>query len=127
MHVIEVPTFADFEREFALRSQETALLALFFASIDPSTGESWCPDCRAASPVIQRLVSSSEAPMNLLYCYVGAREDWKNKPENHYRTHPSAMVKSVPTLVRYQAGTEQGRLEEAQVLNEDQCRQLFSS
>jgi len=127
MHVIEVPTFADFEREFAQRSTEAVLLALFFASLDPSTGESWCPDCRAVTPVIQKLASSSEAPVNLLYCYIGAREDWKNKPENPYRTHPSAMVKCVPTLIRFQGGTEHARLEEAQLLDEDQCRQLFSS
>lgn len=127
MHVIEVPTFADFEREFSQRSQEPALLTLFLASIDPSTGESWCPDCRAVLPLLQRLVSSSEAPLNILYCYVGLREEWKNRPENPYRLHPSAMVKCVPTLIRFQAGAEQVRLEEGQILNEDRCRELFSS
>lgn len=127
MRVVEVATFSDFEREFSLHQNDPQLLALFLASIDPSTNESWCPDCRAVFPLLNRLLSTSESAVTFLWCYVGSREEWKNQPENPFRLHEIVKVKCVPTLIRFEEGRERERLEEGQILSEDRCRDLFST
>jgi hypothetical protein len=33
---------------------ETTKYIIFYASVDPSTGKSWCGDCRDAEPFIER-------------------------------------------------------------------------
>jgi hypothetical protein len=46
----------------------------FISSIDPVTNHSWCPDVRAALPVIDAAFSSDSAP-ELVYVEVGQRPE----------------------------------------------------
>lgn len=126
MRVVEIDDFPQFEREFQEHRSDAVLLALFFGNRDPATGESWCSDCRAALPVVMRVAERTEGAV-LLFCNVGVRDQWKEKPENPYRTSAVSHVKCIPTLIRYNSGVESARLEEGQILNEEATAALFST
>ncbi|KAJ4331020.1 hypothetical protein N0V95_009959 [Ascochyta clinopodiicola] len=84
------------------------LFLCFISSTDPATGQSWCPDVRAALPRLQRAFEGPEAPR------LGTQWD----------------VKAVPQLVRYQRVDgevkETGRLVEAEVVDEKKFLGLVS-
>ena len=93
-------------------ARETALY-VFFGSADPTTGESWCPDCVTADPVLRRACATLRPDMILYECPVGARSSWKNIPEHPFRIHPTLRIARIPTLLFLQDGLERGRLVEA--------------
>ncbi|KAF9364633.1 Thioredoxin domain-containing protein 17 [Mortierella sp. NVP85] len=68
----------------------------FYASIDPATGLSWCPDCVAAGPIIQKGFSELDDSVILVDVPVGDRPTWKD-PEHPYR-HRADAITAVPTL-----------------------------
>jgi thiol-disulfide isomerase/thioredoxin len=96
-----------------------AALYLFFGSEDPSTGESWCPDCVIADPVLRRACTSLRPDLVLHECPVGQRSAWKNQPEHPFRLHPSLRIARIPTLVFIERGMERGRLVEADCAKAD--------
>jgi thiol-disulfide isomerase/thioredoxin len=93
-------------------ARETALY-VFFGSEDPTTGESWCPDCVTADPVLRRACATLRPDMILYECPVGARSSWKNITEHPFRIHPTLRIARIPTLLFLQDGLERGRLIEA--------------
>eukprot|EP00004_Rigifila_ramosa_P016203 TRINITY_DN3823_c0_g1_i2.p2 TRINITY_DN3823_c0_g1~~TRINITY_DN3823_c0_g1_i2.p2 ORF type:complete len:139 (+),score=27.39 TRINITY_DN3823_c0_g1_i2:523-939(+) len=110
MKVIRAEKTSDFETRLkeALSEEGAAVFAVFFGS-EQDTGESWCPDCVIADPLIRAVVR--EVPNSiLLECPVGDRADYKNKPEHPYRTHPGIRLTSVPTLIRWTAEGPQERV-----------------
>ncbi|KAK4051879.1 hypothetical protein OIV83_002584 [Microbotryomycetes sp. JL201] len=44
---------------------------IFFASVDPDTGKSWCPDCRDVEPTIEQHVPDTVSTL----VYVGQRNE----------------------------------------------------
>ncbi len=88
-------------------------LFLFFGSEDPATGESWCPDCVTADPVLRRACASLRPDLALHECPVGERSAWKNMPGHPYRLHPIWRLQRIPTLVLVEGGCERGRLIES--------------
>ncbi len=114
MPIIRCPTPADADaaaRE-ATAGRRSALF-LFFGSEDPATGASWCADCVTADPVLRRAIAQARPDLPLYECPVGERSAWKNQPEHPYRLHPLFRLARIPTLVFLVAGSEQGRLVEA--------------
>ncbi|PYH47637.1 uncharacterized protein BP01DRAFT_390154 [Aspergillus saccharolyticus JOP 1030-1] len=91
---------------------------VFVTSPDPTTGQSWCPDVRAAWPVLEKTFVDAEAP-RLGVVEVGQKDEWKN-PTNIYRT--TWKVPCIPLLIRYElvdgAMVETGRLAEGEILDE---------
>ena len=53
---------------------EGLVVALFFASKDPTTGVAWCPDCVNADPFIHA-VANAHPDTNFLFCEVGQRDE----------------------------------------------------
>lgn len=88
-------------------------LFLFFGAEDPQTGESWCPDCVTADPVLRRTIATTRRDLTVYECPVGQRADWKNQPQHPYRLHPLFRVARIPTLLFISKGVERGRLVEA--------------
>ncbi|KAI3898068.1 hypothetical protein MKX03_002139 [Papaver bracteatum] len=84
---------------------------LFLADIDPSTSVSWCPDCVRAEPVIYKKLEESSSDVLLLRAYVGDRPTWRT-PNHPWRIDSRFNLKGVPTLVRWENGSVQGRLED---------------
>ncbi|ORY79277.1 hypothetical protein BCR35DRAFT_304670 [Leucosporidium creatinivorum] len=77
---------------------------IFFASVEESTGKSWCPDCVRVEPTIEQHVPQARSSL----IYVGQRADWKS-PENAFRQ--AFGLKGVPTIVRVESSADQGSLQ----------------
>lgn len=114
MPFVRCPAPADAEAAHArvVAGQADALF-LFFGSADPGTGESWCPDCVVADPVLRAAIARAAPGLSTYECPVGERSAWKGQAGHPYRVHPGFRVARIPTLVRYRAGLEIGRLVEA--------------
>ncbi len=94
-------------------------LFVFFGADDPQTGESWCPDCVTADPVLRRTITRMRPDLTLYECPIGQRSEWKNRPEHPYRLHPLLRLARIPTLVFFFEGVERGRLVEADCAQPD--------
>ncbi|OJK03625.1 hypothetical protein ASPACDRAFT_1852560 [Aspergillus aculeatus ATCC 16872] len=97
----------------------------FVTSPDPATGQSWCPDVRAAWPVLDAAFSAAEAP-HLAVVEVGQKPEWKDL-ENVYRT--TWKVPCIPTVIRYEVvegkTVETGRLAEGEILEKGRLEGLI--
>ncbi|TLD30974.1 hypothetical protein PspLS_02965 [Pyricularia sp. CBS 133598] len=102
------------------------LFVVFVASTLPETGQSWCPDVRAAMPVLEAEFSGEDKP-ELKIVEVGQVPEWR-KPDNVYRTKWS--VNSVPTLARFEQVDgdikETGRLVEGELLDSKAFKKFVS-
>ncbi|KAI5479674.1 thioredoxin-like protein 5 [Pseudohyphozyma bogoriensis] len=105
----------------ASTSPTTPSYLIFFASIDPATGQSWCIDCRNSVALIEKFLPEKKG--NSVLVQVGARNEWKT-PENEYRKLYD--VQNIPTIVRVEdpnasveAIKSSKRLVEAEVMDED--------
>lgn len=88
-------------------------LFLFFGSEDPATGASWCPDCVTADPVLRATLAKAAPELTVYECPVGERSAWKGQMEHPYRVLPAFRIARIPTLIRFRAGLDIGRLVEA--------------
>ena len=114
MPIIRCQTAADLEPALArIHAAAGSALLLFFGAEDPATGESWCPDCVTADPVLRRACAGQRPDLPLYECPVGQRSDWKNRPQHPYRLHPDLRIQRIPTLILVADGCERGRLVEA--------------
>ncbi|KAF2443287.1 hypothetical protein P171DRAFT_333572, partial [Karstenula rhodostoma CBS 690.94] len=97
---------------------------MFISSISPETKQPWCPDVRAALPVIGAAFSAETAP-RVGFVHVGQKPEWKDL-SNVHRTKWN--VNAVPTLVRYQRVgdevKETGRLVEGELLDQKKLKEL---
>eukprot|EP00058_Branchiostoma_floridae_P009365 XP_002594853.1 hypothetical protein BRAFLDRAFT_124440 [Branchiostoma floridae] len=75
------------------------IFALFTGSHD-AQGKSWCPDCVAADPVVEKCVKGAPEDAVFITCSVGDRATWKDQ-KNDFRTHDKLKLTSVPTLMRW--------------------------
>ncbi len=94
------------------------IFLLFFGSERPETGESWCPDCVVADPVIRGTLGSIQAlPVTLIECPVGDRTAYKGNADHPYRRDARIALTRIPTLIRWENGREVGRLVEGECLD----------
>lgn len=120
MPIVRCPTPADLEPILAALVREGGdALLLGFGSEDPETGQSWCPDCVTADPVLRAACARLRPELTLYECPVGLRSAWKNVPDHPYRRHPLLRLARIPTLIRIARGCEIGRLVEADCAKPD--------
>ncbi|KAK1638474.1 hypothetical protein BDP81DRAFT_371946 [Colletotrichum phormii] len=110
------------------RTNSTAPFFITFTTSDhPDTGESWCPDFRAALPHIIAAFSPLSTP-EMAFVEVGQRPEIWRVPTNVFRTKWN--VNNVPTIVRYELSDgevkETARLVEGEILDEKRLRLLIS-
>jgi hypothetical protein len=98
----------------AITARQGSALFVFFGSEDPATGQSWCPDCVTADPILRRSCAELRPDLVLHECPVGLRSEWKNRPEHPYRTHPGFRIERIPTLLLVEDGCERARLVEGE-------------
>ncbi len=108
---LALPADASATLDRVVAAEESALF-LFFGAEDPQTGQSWCPDCVTADPILRRAITSLRPDLTLYECPVGARSEWKNQPEHPYRLQPIFRIARIPTLIFLERGLERGRLVE---------------
>ncbi|MBA3708555.1 MAG: DUF953 domain-containing protein [Planctomycetes bacterium] len=106
----------------SVQDRQGSALFLFFGSEDPATGQSWCPDCVTADPVLRRACSELRPGIPLHECPVGLRADWKNQPAHAYRLHPAFHLERIPTLVLIEGGCERGRLVEGDCADRERVK-----
>lgn len=91
------------------------------------TNEPWCPDVRAALPVIEAVFSGDVGGEHVRFVYVGQKDEWK-KMDNVYRT--TWAIDAVPCLVRYEMRdgvvVEVGRMKEGELLDAQRIREFCS-
>ncbi|TPP45485.1 Protein kinase domain family protein [Leishmania donovani] len=80
-----------------------ALVIYLTGSTDPTTGESWCPDCVLAKPHVATRFAElrgkyGEERAIFLQLPV-ERASYLGNPNFPYRTHPTLQLASVPTLL----------------------------
>lgn len=106
--------FEEYKKFIEDHKNNTGSLFLLFSGSKDETGNSWCPDCVKAEPVIEKALACASPDAVFVHVEVGSRPTWKDQ-KNPFRTDPNLELKVVPTLIRY--GTPM-RLEE------DQCAKL---
>ncbi|KAL3296121.1 DUF953 domain protein [Colletotrichum asianum] len=126
MPIISPFTLPDSVEALQLPGSPNAPFFITFTTSDlPETGESWCPDVRAALPHINASFSAETAP-NMAFVEGGQRPEWKVRT-NVFRTKWD--VHNVPTIVRYQLVNgeikETGRLVEGDILDKGRLQALI--
>ncbi|OHE93852.1 hypothetical protein CORC01_10873 [Colletotrichum orchidophilum] len=127
MPIISGFTLPEAASALALPTDSTVPFFVTFTTSDhPDTGESWCPDVRAALPHIKAAFSAGGAP-DMAFVEVGQRPEWR-VPTNVFRTKWN--VNNVPTIVRYERSDgevrETGRLVEGEILDKKRLLGLIS-
>ncbi|CAI5445244.1 unnamed protein product [Caenorhabditis angaria] len=93
------------------------IVALFTGSKSLITGQSWCPDCVVADPIIEKVINSQEIQsldVHFIIVFVGNREVWKS-PDSPFRTDPKLKLTCIPTLL--EVNQKAKRLLDSQVAN----------
>ncbi|KAH8763093.1 hypothetical protein F5883DRAFT_498583 [Diaporthe sp. PMI_573] len=109
----------------AIPAESPAPFFITFTTSDlPETGQSWCPDVRAALPHLKTAFGAQGSP-DMAFVEVGQRPEWR-VPTNVFRTIWN--VHNVPTLVRYERVDgevkETGRLVEGEILDKGRLKGL---
>ncbi|GIY20580.1 thioredoxin domain-containing protein 17 [Caerostris darwini] len=92
-------------------SKANSLFVLFCGSKDDK-GQSWCPDCVSAEPVIEEGLKIAPEDSVFIYCSVGDRTYWKN-PNNEFRKDEKLRLTGVPILIKWNT---------VRRLDDEQCR-----
>ncbi|EPE27684.1 Thioredoxin-like protein [Glarea lozoyensis ATCC 20868] len=95
------------------KTPEDTKYIIFYASINPSTGKSWCGDCRDAEPLIERRFAEEGRDVEVVF--VGVKTVWRD-PENVWKKKPFAVEK-LPTLLKI-TGDKWDKLVEADVYDQ---------
>lgn len=96
------------------------LVLCFFAGSEDAKGNSWCPDCVAAKPILEAALKKAPEETTLIMCYI-ERAIWKDM-RNPFRTDKELELKCVPTLMRW--GTAR-RLDDIQCQEKDMVEMLL--
>jgi len=89
-----------------LSAGDKDLLVLYFTGTpNPKTGDSWCPDCVTADPLVAGSVKEAESKgrrVVFVECTVD-RSSYLKNPSYPYRVHPFIELPSIPTLMVFEA------------------------
>ncbi|XP_057365345.1 thioredoxin domain-containing protein 17-like [Daphnia carinata] len=94
---------------------------ILFSGSKDTTGQSWCPDCVEAEPVIEKALESAPEDAIFIYVGVGDRSFWKD-PNCVFRLDGKIKLTCVPTLIKW--GTNK-RLLDYQCNNLDTVLMMF--
>ncbi|CAL1537048.1 unnamed protein product [Lymnaea stagnalis] len=118
--IITVNNCAALKKELSGLNLKDSIYILFSGSPN-NKGDSWCPDCVKAYPVVNKGFEKSPTKSTLIYCLVGDKLSWRD-PNNEFRTDPQFFVKRVPTLLKF--GSPK-RLEEEKCCKDDLVEMIF--
>jgi thiol-disulfide isomerase/thioredoxin len=113
-----VHTQAELDEKLAAGGDANTFV-LFSGAVVPSTGQSWCPDCVEAEPVITAALNKAAdgAKIELLYVPL-VREEYRGNAAHWARVHPTFKLERIPTLYKMnKTGTKA-----LGSLVEDQCK-----
>lgn len=102
---VKVHGYAEFCK--AVSDRKGKDIFAYFSGDKDADGNSWCPDCVKAEPIVRGEIAHLPEGSVFIYCQVGQRDYWKN-PNNDFKK--TLKLSGVPTLLRY--GTPQKLVEE---------------
>ncbi|KAF9901842.1 Thioredoxin domain-containing protein 17 [Lobosporangium transversale] len=100
--IVKVPTIDSLHEVITKAVEENKdkdIYIYYYASVDPDTGKSWCPDCVKAGPVVAGRFSKLDNVV-LIDAPVGDRPTWKDM-SHPYRHDKVIKISAVPTLVHW--------------------------
>ena len=77
-NVVKVEGFPAFEAKLSELLAAGGDIFVMFSGSKTAAGESWCPDCVTAEPVVTACLASAESGSHFLYVGVGDRATWKD-------------------------------------------------
>ncbi|GAA5877870.1 hypothetical protein JCM16303_000267 [Sporobolomyces ruberrimus] len=92
---------------------------VFLSSVDPSSGQMWCGDCRDTQSTIEQLVPDNQSQL----VFVGEKQEWKS-PDSPWRKAPFNL-KAIPTIIKVEESSKdslQSSIESAPRLVEGDLR-----
>jgi len=98
----------------------SSIYILFCASKNEK-GESWCPDCVKAEPIVNAAAKKLSGDVVFIHYDVGPREQWK-PPTNPFRVDERFRLTAVPTLIKWKSSH---RLVEGECWNADLLSMIF--
>ncbi|XP_066146665.1 thioredoxin domain-containing protein 17-like [Euwallacea fornicatus] len=118
-HLVGYENFLDFFKTFDTKNK---LVYVYFTGTKGPSGDSWCPDCNSAWPVVANELSTLPEDCHFVVVEVGDRETWKDQ-NCPFRKDPKTRLLVVPTLKRW---NEPQKLEGEQCENADLVNMLFT-
>ncbi|KAI9102041.1 hypothetical protein DFS34DRAFT_647823 [Phlyctochytrium arcticum] len=97
-----------------------------FGTEDSTTGQSWCPDCVVATPLLRKWIEKCAPDSILLDVPVGERSIWKNNPDNFYRKHPDLQLTAIPTIFKWSKDGSVKKLVEEEAADETKLEAFVS-
>ncbi|KAI8331580.1 hypothetical protein BC941DRAFT_360279 [Chlamydoabsidia padenii] len=93
-------TIQDFDTkvEKALQDEHNKVFVVFFGTELETTGQSWCPDCVIADPLIRKALVDVTGAV-LIEAPVGLRNEWKGNTSHPFRVKYN--VPALPTLYKW--------------------------
>ena len=98
---------------------KVAVYVLFSGAKSAETGASWCPDCVAAEPVLDRALAAGGSATALVYVPL-ERAEYRGNEAHWARMHPTFRLERIPTIFKMGATAQRSisQLVEAQCLDE---------
>nr|CAH0104461.1 unnamed protein product [Daphnia galeata] len=97
-----------------IASKKSEDIFILFSGSKDTTGQSWCPDCVEAEPVIEKALESAPEDAVFVYVGVGDKSFWKDS-NCVFRTDSKTKLTCIPTLLKW--GTNKRLLD-------NQCNKL---
>ncbi|KAK6498491.1 hypothetical protein TWF481_011082 [Arthrobotrys musiformis] len=102
-----------------LESLGRPLYIFFTASADPATSAPWCPDVRAAIPVVTSTFQEAAQELSVVTVEVGDKPSWKDA-NNVFKKEWG--LTAIPTLGRYEVVDVDGQsIVAVRMLVENEC------
>lgn len=95
---------------------------VYFTGSKDTTGNSWCPDCNVAWPVVEEALNKVSNESHFVYVDVGDRAFWKDM-KNPFRTDKTTHLSVIPSLLRWKGPQ---RLEGDQLNSPDLLDMFFN-
>ncbi|XP_073943589.1 thioredoxin domain-containing protein 17-like isoform X2 [Choristoneura fumiferana] len=118
---VEIKGFEDFSKYTGSIDDAGPPVYFFFSGEKLPGGDSWCPDCVEAEPVVKAYLSELKKSITFAYVDVGNREYWKDKA-CPFRTDARTRLMVIPTLIKWK-GVQ--RLEGSQCNKRDLLQMMF--
>jgi len=110
----------EFETLVTRLEPEKKPINVFFTGDKDESGNSWCPYCNQAYPVISKVVETAPEDSHFVTVEID-RPFWKNL-ENPFRKDTRTHLVFLPTLLRWKGAQ---RLDGSQAANPDLVAMLF--
>ncbi|OWR52275.1 thioredoxin domain-containing protein 17-like isoform X2 [Danaus plexippus] len=121
VNYVDIKGFQDFTKYTEQINSNDPPVLFFFSGSKLPNGNSWCPDCVEAEPVVKAFLSELKKDITFVYVDVGDRDYWKDRA-CPFRTDSRTKLMVIPTIIKWK-GVQ--RLEGSQCNNRELLQMLM--